>query len=469
MGIVFSKQSGGNTSGYEKLNTEKHKLPNILDHIAVKYILTQNFKDLENLHNKEYCNKLVILTSKIIKKYFNDTEISVLEQRTQNGAIINKMTEDKKISFITRNDFEKMQQITPLRKQRMCIGIAKFYIKIAHIFAAITKTINPLYEYTNNLGQQTTVELKEKNKLTKDFKVKFRSVNLCSRRIAALMTRQNNENGIAVKPKICSVNLKGGVNQTIPDITTQNKETDETTISENEEDVLNTLKKQVKSTKEIKSLSEDIGIPELEKLYWDDYDYNTGKYNGMLPETEKIYLDDVHKFYKAFTGKQSVPDTIKHFSDIPLNDFHNDKLCLDRSDPKYNTLSEDEKKVNFNWNKTHGPSKNNEYVEYAGHISTMIKHTKSRESALKDVLGKIFVYWVDGDKKTLTINPELNNKNLEELVVKTRNIIIELYISCEKDFKKGLALFEKIVFGTIFKTRQRKDARLKQMTNEFMN
>ncbi len=467
MGIGFSKQSGGKIPGYQKINIEKHKLPNVLDHIAVKYILTQNFKDLENLHNKEYCNKLVILTSKIIKDYFNDMEISVLEQRTQYGEIINKMTENQQISFITKDDFEKMQQITPLRKQRMCIGIAKFYIKIAHIFAAITKTINPKYEYTNHLGQQTTVELKEKDKLDKNIKVKYRQMSLCSRRIAALMTRQNNENGIAVKPKICSMNLKGGSVANIQNITVDDVvATDKTTIPIVEEKVLNTLKEQVKEKGQRKSLSDDIGIPELEKLYWDDYDYTTGKYTGMLPETEKLYLTDVHKFYRAFTGEKKVPTNIKRFSDIPLTDYHSDKLCLDKSHVDYTKLTQEEKNINVSWNKTHGPSKNNEYVEYAKHLSEMIKNTQTKESALKDILGEIFVYWVEKDKKKLTLNPKLNKKNLDDLVVKTRNIILELYISCEKDFKKGLGLFEKIVFSTIFKTRQRKDNHLKQMADD---
>ena len=96
----------------------------------------------------------------------------------------------------------------------------------------------------------------------------------------------------------------------------------------------------------------------------------------------------------------------------------------------------------------------------------MIKNTQTKESALKDILGEIFVYWVEKDKKKLTLNPKLNKKNLDDLVVKTRNIILELYISCEKDFKKGLGLFEKIVFSTIFKTRQRKDNHLKQMADD---
>ena len=57
----------------------------ILDIIATKYILTQNFQDMKKLGSKEYCDKLVILTSKIIKKYMNEKEIKYLAQRITDG------------------------------------------------------------------------------------------------------------------------------------------------------------------------------------------------------------------------------------------------------------------------------------------------------------------------------------------------------------------------------------------------
>ena len=65
-------------------NIENLKLPNLLDHIASNYITTQKFTDLEKLYEKEYCDKLIILTSKIIDKYFNNLEIDYLDQRTKN-------------------------------------------------------------------------------------------------------------------------------------------------------------------------------------------------------------------------------------------------------------------------------------------------------------------------------------------------------------------------------------------------
>lgn len=55
----------GNTiaSGDEK----KSKLAVEIDRIASKYILSQNFNDMNKLSEKGYCDKIVVLTSKIIK------------------------------------------------------------------------------------------------------------------------------------------------------------------------------------------------------------------------------------------------------------------------------------------------------------------------------------------------------------------------------------------------------------------
>ena len=63
----------------------------ILDYIATYYILTMDFKSLRKLYNKEYCDKLVILTSDIINIYFTDLEITYLAQRIKNGVEINEL------------------------------------------------------------------------------------------------------------------------------------------------------------------------------------------------------------------------------------------------------------------------------------------------------------------------------------------------------------------------------------------
>ena len=61
----------------------------IIDYIATYYILTMDFKSLRKLYEKEYCDKLVILTSDIVQRYFTDIEITYLAQRIKNGVEVN--------------------------------------------------------------------------------------------------------------------------------------------------------------------------------------------------------------------------------------------------------------------------------------------------------------------------------------------------------------------------------------------
>ena len=74
----------------------------LIDLIATKYILTQNFQDLKNLTKKEYCDKLVVLTSDIIKKYMNQRDIKYLAQRIERGNYVNELV-DKKLMFLNTN------------------------------------------------------------------------------------------------------------------------------------------------------------------------------------------------------------------------------------------------------------------------------------------------------------------------------------------------------------------------------
>ena len=488
MGGIFSKQKGGNNeeNSDEKNNKwEKAKLANVLDHIATKYILTQNFKDLENLHNSEYCDKLVVLTGKIINNYFESKDLPWLSQRTENGNDIDEMESKDNVKFTTKEKFEKMQDITPLSKERMCNGIAKFYVRIAHLFAAITKTINPRYTYLDDLGIKQTVDLKDKEKIGKDKQVSWSQLSLCSRRIQALMTRQNNENGISIKNNTCNMQQKGGDTNsitendyvsTIQDIINEDIDEDEKLLNDNQIDNIETLQEQIEgltpneSNNYRESLSDEPGIPELEYLYWDDFDFITGKFKGMMEKTKKIYLSDVSKFYKAFTGKDTVPDSIKTFSDIKLKDFHNKKLCLKKGSSEFNKLSPIEKNMNIQWQKSYGPENSDLFKKYAEHLALMISNTKNYENQLKDILGEIFSYKVDSknNKKILTINPTLTIDKLDEITEKTRNIIIELYINCEKDFKEGMKLFEAVVQKKLFENKNRKESALNSLAEDLL-
>ena len=89
---------------------------------------------------------------------------------------------------------------------------------------------------------------------------------------------------------------------------------------------------------------------------------------------------------------------------------------------------------------------------------------------IKELLGileEIFVYWIEPEKnrKYLTINPGLSYEKLDKITKKTRNIILELYVECEKDFQEGLGIFEAIIKKNMFKTKQRQINNLNLQVN----
>jgi hypothetical protein len=98
-------------------------------------------------------------------------------------------------------------------RTNICNEIAKFYIKIAHLFAAIVTTINPEYEYTDYWGNKVHKSFFQKNQIPKGVKVKVTKLNLCSKHIEQLKGDDNEEildtnaEDINVKPKLCDFGL----------------------------------------------------------------------------------------------------------------------------------------------------------------------------------------------------------------------------------------------------------------------
>ena len=83
-----------NDTSDEATDTTKLKpasVKQIIDYIATYYILTMDFQSLRKLYDIEYCDKLVILTSDIIERYFTDIQISYLAENIKN----NKKKESK--------------------------------------------------------------------------------------------------------------------------------------------------------------------------------------------------------------------------------------------------------------------------------------------------------------------------------------------------------------------------------------
>lgn len=388
-----------------EIPTQK-SLSSTIDYMAANYILTSNFQDLKNLTNPEYCKKLVILTSDVIAQYLSNSEINFLKQRLEGSTESNVMTTEN-VAYFNKDNLSNMDIKSDLKKKRMCISIAKFYIQIFHVFNAIAHTINPMYTWKDQFGSTITVDYEHKNDIPPNVQPTISKVNLCSSRINALMKDRTNLN------------------------TPQSEQVNITTTFCN----MNTNKDGTS-----KLLQNEPGIPELEKLYYDTYDYNTGNFSTMSDDMKKQYNTDLQTFYKLFTGNENIPDNITKFGQIPLRDFKSIGSC----------------KKDGAFTKTYtGTLKESLFKDYADNIKLMMTNTTNNQNALLKIIDQLFVYIVDPqdpNKKLIVIHPKLDSKTLSNIVNETRTTILKMYTTCEQDFFKGLQIFEAIVEKQILDT-----------------
>ena len=431
------------------------RLGDALDYIASYYILTMDFQSLRKLYEKEYCDELIVLTSEIVNRYFSDIEIAHLASRVEQGAAADvganaslpvaslpvaslpvaslpvaslPVAPLDKVLFLKKSDLVHLDELDSERKRELCNQIAKFYIKIAHLFSAILTTINPEYVYTDSSGKKVKRKLSEKSNIPADAVIETVNSNLCESRIDALKgegsipleqekrqeseSQSEEEEEITIKPAICSM-----------DIYTRRLE------GASGED----------------SLEDAPGIPELMELYYDaDYDYASGQFKGMTEETQRQFEEDLKRFYTVFTESETMPETVKKFSDIKLKDYSKNKVCEGRH-PVF------EREI-----KGKG-TKNKLFADYANNLRQMVASVNEKQQELLETINKLFVYVKDPknpEKEIIRVNPELTDSMLHDLVAETRTSIVELYLKCETDFVEGIKLYEAIVEAQILETAQ---------------
>jgi len=494
----------------------------VVNYIATYYILTMDFKSLKQLEKKEYCDNLVVLTADIMDRYLTTTDVDYLYQRFHNDEEIDEHRTEN-ISYIMKDRLDRLDisndEKKGFKKKQVCFGIAKFYVKIAHLFAAIVMTINPMYSYTDAHGNVEKVGLLEKDRIPKGSKRKmYKKFNICDNRIKAL--KQNEvidvtTGKVTIQPKICSMNLKkvgqknvfpkkGTVSEELeaqepqeqqepqehqepqePQEPQEQQEPQEPTESQknvlnnqeqpnqpnqpnqmnepNNNDYVggssNNFAKYNNSDKyEPKSLNDEPGIPDLKKLYLDaNYDYKKGYFTSMSEDSRKQYETDLELFYNTFTGNKMTPEL-----KAQIKDFSDIKLRDYR------------KTANCQNGKMQAPCTLNKtadlYVKYAENIQKMIEKAADNQSQLLEIINALFTYVIDPytKKKVIIISPKLNNGLLQENIVKARRIISKLYIECEEYYVEGVKLYEAIVEAKICETTQNQIDALEAESTQLM-
>jgi hypothetical protein len=403
----------GNIISVKKEETTNDKLIHTLDFIATDYIFSMNFENMKKLHDKKYCNNLVILTGNIIDKYYSELEIRQIKDRIFNG----ETTKDT-VYFYQKKDLDKLQN-----KSSDCNEIAKFYIKIGHLFSAILTTISPEYTYTDpDTGEIIKKTLENRDEIPDDIVPNIQSNSLCSQKLNILSGKHN------YNPK--------------------------------------------------EDLTQEQGIPELINLYYDsDYDPVTGEFNGMTEHSKKRYDHDLKLFYKSFTQQNEMPVNIQHFSDIKLNDpslssLSNPSLS-NLSNPSLSNLSNLSNLSSFSSSSSPlqigGMSNDHIVQEYAKNIRKMVRRIQSIQKELLKILNKVFVVVDDPEdetSQTVRISPILTEKILQHYIDETRKYIVDLYINCEDDFVEGIKLYEAFVENILLQTTQEQIKNLENKLNE---
>ena len=377
----------GNTSSNPNSSTDTHietnisTLPYLIDDIALHYVLTQNSIDLTKITDPEYHDNLIILTSNVLEKRLNNLEIGYLQNR------------------ITGKE-DQFQDIIPANskvKDKIIMNISKFYIKIIMIYSAIVSTVDPQYSYVDENGSTKTFYLKESDeykKIPKNVKPTLvqlsNPVSLCRKRLNILKNRYDD-------------------------------------TSEPGSVILNPGEKLCSNDSTVK-LTDEIGIKELDSLYYDIFDYNTKKWNKKSNKMKKKYNKDLILFYRIFTGKKNKPSNIKSFQDIELLDFKTISSCSDNTFLSDIVISKENKLIK----------------EYKEKIDLIQKNTEDNRNKLYNVLKELFVIKTVDDEQSYSINPSITLDKILLLEEQTRNIILDLYISCEKYFIQALIIFENI-------------------------
>jgi hypothetical protein len=483
---LYNNKNNNNSSEHYGADTDFIKLSRSnalfitkLNEIASTYILEQNFQDMIRLTNPAYCDDLVVMTSEILNQSYSVSQLNygyqVIYKKGQSATSTSNSTNGDPLYA----DALKSKEV----KTKMCINIAKYYVKIAHLFAAIMTTLNPVFswktsasskravsrpvddlenvvdiedidivsdvveggegekgekgekpENANEIQYSTLQEKHEISNMAKDVKVE--SLNFCNSRISDLMDMDeitslidgtnaisgtNGESVIKIKPRLCSSSL----NNNNEGYTRQ------------------------------KSVYDLPGFAELSRLYFDRYNASKKRFDRMSKESENEKKRNIALLYTLFTGNKNPPKDIKSFRDIPLHSFADTIECDNPTSALNSTYI--------------GTTKDKLFVEYVEQIKRMIYQSNMIRNSLLEVIDRVFVPvsnvrgggGSDGegdDKETkpkFTINPKLSAKDLNECIDDGRKIILRLYMTCEKDFVKALKILQAIIEAQILETNKR--------------
>jgi hypothetical protein len=265
-----------------------------LDKIASSYIFTPSFNDMMKLDKKEYCDKLVLLTSKTLSKSFSKIHVDMINERIEKGTDLASESMREQIFYLSKKDLDILSKKHSSVRPQICSKIAKFYVKCSHVYSAIVKSVNPLYQYKNSRGE--LVYEPNKNKVPKGIHYKMVYFNYCSRRLSSIYLDQQGNASV----KLCNLYEKSS---------------------------------------KAHSLLKEFDIKHLEQLYYDTYNHETKSYDTMSEESRYQYKQDVSVLNRAINKREPMDGELS-FKDIKhdqqgkcdVQDIMNETVSLNKSE-----------------------------------------------------------------------------------------------------------------------------------------
>ena len=295
-----NKNSENNNENDNIMKINKDNLVDLVDEIATKFILQQNMVDMIRFTDKKYYDNLIILTSSIMKKELTDLELGILQDRVLNSVNNNTQNinndehmENNHIYFTNAEQLKRISLIGEKEKQKALYLISKFYIKIMTVFSAITSIIDPQYAYQDEQGNKKLFHLKDFN----DYKMVNQELNT--------ITLEQLYNPMSFVKKRLNI-LKNKMND-------GNQNSEQVTINPGE----------LFCKSDENDIKSEIGIKELDTLYFDIYDYDNNKWGKMSSSMKEKYERDLTKFYQIFSGKKIDRLKLHHLMILKILNFIN--------------------------------------------------------------------------------------------------------------------------------------------------
>lgn len=439
--------------GAGESKTEIRKIDNynsfvtVMDNIASEYILTMNFSDMLQLQNPEKSKNILILTQDIIMKELEKHDL-IYDKKLKDAMGNTKQKEESIIFTATKEELGNLKLNTETH-QLLASALAKKYLKIANIFAAIYVVLHP--EYETKLCSKSSKDNSNNNRRI----CKPRNERKSEKK-KQMYFMQNKPEGAPIQ-NFCHKRLQTLIGQGTSELDTTKGITVAPTVCE--------FGKNIKTNKQLK-FNEEPGILELDALYYDEYDDQTKDFTKRSPAMENELQKDATALFEAIVGmklenynkilRQKNPQAenkvIKSFDDITMRTLYDTEGCIPISDNIASVSSLEELQSSGIGSYRQKYSGDSElFRKYGDHLKEMKQNAEKNYLALSNIIETIFVQ----DSNTYKIRQGIKETEIDKLLEQTRQLISKMYIQCSEDFRIGITLFKKIVAQAISKQHKK--------------